>query len=308
MNGASILFATDLSGPARQCHALTAALVRALGAHLTILHVDDVAPESLDRVTELHAYLDVLASFRRQRVEQLESDLAALGVDFRFVIERGKPEREIDAYAREHDVGLIVMGQHAHPGPLKKLLGSTTQRVAHLTDLPLLVVPIDDDAQDAAPSRAPVRLKTVLVPTAMTDACGQALRAAIDLAGKLGARVHATHALGFPSFMPLIAEEGYAPALEEPQAQREARCKELLVGHLRWEAQDTDVEGSVVVADTAVAGILKEADRIGADLIAVPSTGKGAVARFFLGSVTEALAKNARIPVLIFPPAYLAGW
>ncbi|PKN55477.1 MAG: hypothetical protein CVU56_21050 [Deltaproteobacteria bacterium HGW-Deltaproteobacteria-14] len=308
MNAASILFATDLSGPARQCHALTAALVEALGAHLTILHVDDVAADQLDRVTELHAYLDMLSSFRRLRVEQLDADFAKLGVASRFIIERGKPERIIDTYSREHDVGLIIMGQHSHPGPLKKLLGSTTQRVIHLTDLPLLVVPIDDDAPDAPPPATLPRFRTILVPTALTDACGRALRAAVDVAKRLGAQVHATHALGLPSFVPIAAGEGYAAAMTSPLAQRDAHYRESLRAHVEREARGADVTSSLAVADTALAGILADAKEVGADLIMVPSTGKGAVARFFLGSVTEALAKHAPIPVMVLPPKYLEAW
>lgn len=308
MNAASILFATDLSGPARQCHALTAALAEALGAHLTVLNVDDVAPDQLDPVTELHAYLDMLSSFRRLRVEQLDADFAKLGAALHFIIERGKPERIIDVYSREHDVGLIIMGQHSHPGPFKKLLGSITQRVIHLTDLPVLVVPIDDDAPDTPPPTAPLRFRTILVPTALTDACGRALRAAVDLAEHLGARVHATHALGLPSFVPITAGEGYAAATMAPLEMRDSHYRESLRAHVAREARGADVTWSLAVADTALAGILSEAAEVGADLIMVPSTGKRAVARFFLGSVTEALAKRSPVPVMVLPPKYLEAW
>lgn len=308
MNAASILFATDLSGSARQCHPLAAALVKALGAHLTVLHVDDTAHEQLDPVTELHAYLDMLSRFRRLRVEQLDSDFAALGVVPRFIIERGKPERVIDAFSREHDVGLLLMGQHSRRGAMRKLLGSTTNRVMHLTDLPVLVVPVDDDLPESAPAMGAARFSTVLVPTDLTDTCGRAIRAALDLAGQIHARVHVAHALSLPTFVPVAAGEGYAVSTAEPLARREGHYRDHLGAHVSREARGHEVTSSLVVSQSVVAGILEEAARIGADLIVVPSTGKGAVARFFLGSVTEALVKHSSVPVMVLPPPYLAAW
>ena len=228
MNAASILLATDLSGPARQCHAPAAALAKTLGAPLVVLHADDVVPSHLDPVEGLHAYLEMVTTFRRLRVEQLHADFALLGLTPEFVLEHGPPERVIDAYTRTHDVGLIIMGQHSRPGPLRKLLGSTTRRVMHLTDLPVLVLPIDDDHPDAPPDPAAVHLRTLLVPSALTDACDRALRAAQAFAAHLDARVHVTHAVSLPSFIPLSAAEGSLGPPIAPLGPLEAHYRRAL--------------------------------------------------------------------------------
>lgn len=48
--------------------------------------------------------------------------------------------------------------------------------------------------------------------------------------------------------------------------------------------------------------IHKAADALNADLIVVSTQGKGALARFFLGSVTEKTLQSATVDVLALPP------
>ncbi|MES2460596.1 MAG: universal stress protein [Armatimonadota bacterium] len=48
--------------------------------------------------------------------------------------------------------------------------------------------------------------------------------------------------------------------------------------------------------------LLYTADYIGADLIAVGASGRSAIARFFLGSVAESVARHSRQPVLVTRP------
>jgi nucleotide-binding universal stress UspA family protein len=58
------------------------------------------------------------------------------------------PERPVDALlslAAEHDARAIVVGSHGE-GPIKgALLGSTPHKLLHLSERPVLVVPVQDD-------------------------------------------------------------------------------------------------------------------------------------------------------------------
>ncbi|MGI6220725.1 MAG: universal stress protein [Coriobacteriales bacterium] len=51
----------------------------------------------------------------------------------------GSPAATIIDYAKAHDVDIIVMGRRGL-GSVRAMLGSVSQRVAHETDLPLLLV------------------------------------------------------------------------------------------------------------------------------------------------------------------------
>ena len=52
----------------------------------------------------------------------------------------GHAAREILADAKEHDVGVIVMGTRGHSDIGGMLVGSTAHKVIHLADRPVLVV------------------------------------------------------------------------------------------------------------------------------------------------------------------------
>ena len=52
----------------------------------------------------------------------------------------GKAAKEIVADAKLHDVGVIVMGSRGRGDATGLLLGSTTHKVIHLADRPVLVV------------------------------------------------------------------------------------------------------------------------------------------------------------------------
>lgn len=64
---------------------------------------------------------------------------AGRNVEMRAVVKSGAPALVIADYAKESGVDLIVMGRRGL-GSVRSMIGSVSQRVAHETDLPLLVV------------------------------------------------------------------------------------------------------------------------------------------------------------------------
>jgi len=66
-------------------------------------------------------------------------------VETETVIKSGTPHKAILAYADEKDVDAIVMGTHGRTGLDKYLLGSVTEKVVRLADVPVLTVRADGD-------------------------------------------------------------------------------------------------------------------------------------------------------------------
>lgn len=65
---------------------------------------------------------------------------ADAGIEATTAIRHGPPHREILAYADGHDVDLIAMGTHGRTGLGRYLLGSVTEKVVRLADVPVLTV------------------------------------------------------------------------------------------------------------------------------------------------------------------------
>jgi nucleotide-binding universal stress UspA family protein len=65
-------------------------------------------------------------------------------VPARSVVRTGKAFNEIDQYAREESVELIIIATHGHSGMEHVLFGSTAEKVVRYAPCPVLVVRIDE--------------------------------------------------------------------------------------------------------------------------------------------------------------------
>ena len=74
-----------------------------------------------------------------ERVAKEARAKAGEGVEVRCVVKSGNAATVIAEYANANDVDIIVMGRRGL-GKVRAMLGSVSQRVAHETDLPLLLV------------------------------------------------------------------------------------------------------------------------------------------------------------------------
>jgi len=61
------------------------------------------------------------------------------------VLAEGEPYRAILDYVDERDVDLVVMGTHGRSGLERYLLGSVTEKVVRMADVPVLTVPLPED-------------------------------------------------------------------------------------------------------------------------------------------------------------------
>ncbi len=62
------------------------------------------------------------------------------GLDAVEKIEVDTPYRKIVEYSKENDIDLIVMGSHGRSGFRRMILGSVSERVLRLSEIPVLIV------------------------------------------------------------------------------------------------------------------------------------------------------------------------
>ena len=88
-----------------------------------------------ESTAELHAEVKARAA------EFVETASEEFGdVETEAVVKSGTPHEVILAYADENDIDAIVMGTHGRTGLDKYLLGSVTEKVVRLADVPVLTV------------------------------------------------------------------------------------------------------------------------------------------------------------------------
>jgi nucleotide-binding universal stress UspA family protein len=136
-----VLCALDLSDGSQRTLADAVSMAQAAGAHLTLLHVLEDAPQ--EEAAVVHAGVD-LSAYRAQRCQEARQRLRALAKDVCCahdeIVKTGTPFREILLFAEERGAGLIVVGVHG--GRFLDLLhfGSTAHHVVRGAACPVLTV------------------------------------------------------------------------------------------------------------------------------------------------------------------------
>ena len=134
----NVLIPTDGSDgtPRAVEHAIR--IAREAGGTLHVLHVVDTGVLPLDSNSQ--SLYDEMETAGRVSAEAICERASEAGVHAVGTVRRGTPYDEILDYADANGVDLIVMGTHGRTGLPRLFLGSTTERVVRLSDVPVLSV------------------------------------------------------------------------------------------------------------------------------------------------------------------------
>ncbi len=123
-------------------HAIDAA--QRYDAELHVLYVVDSDTYSSypgdEYVHEFEGLENALEQAGEEAVEEVTARATDAGVTTTGVVGNGVPHTEILDYAKETDIGLIVIGSKHRSGEYRRLLGSVADRVVQLTDRPVTLV------------------------------------------------------------------------------------------------------------------------------------------------------------------------
>lgn len=135
----TILVPLDGSGPSDAALDEALDLAQAVDATVHALYIVD---ERVLHATQLDA--GGLVRAYEKEGDRIVSKAAEAGeetsVEVVTAVEHGSPHRGILRYADEHDVDLIVMGTHGRRGLERYLIGSVTERVLRMADIPILTI------------------------------------------------------------------------------------------------------------------------------------------------------------------------
>ncbi len=136
----TILVPTDFSEHSAKALLYGSELAKKFGAELHVLHAVEQTPlmygEGAYVAPETEAEIEAAAS------KQLEGLLADSSDDLKVVrkVQHGHPFVETIRYAKEHDIGLIVLGTHGRGAVAHMLLGSVAEKVVRKAPCPVLTV------------------------------------------------------------------------------------------------------------------------------------------------------------------------
>lgn len=214
------------------------------------------------------------------------------GVGVRSVRLQGEPEHVIPAYAQLHQPTLLVVERDYGSSRFWRS-GRVVGEVARQSPIPLLVLPKRERRE-----REKLEVKRILTPIDFSVASAVALRTAVDLSRRHGARVTLLHALkDVPQHMVFSGSEAWEVVRRLP-GRVEAAAERLRRKAAFFGADDVDTEVATGDADRA---ILETATRSAADLIVMGIPHRSWIDRLLVGSTLRRVLRRATVPVLVVP-------
>ncbi len=140
----------------------------------------------------------------------------------------------------------------------------------------------------------------ILVPTDGSVLSQRAVDAAIQLARPLGARITALHVIARFHASDVIMGLLEANREDYERAALEFARTELASARRAAESVGVACEGLHVVGDDVAREIVAAASRSGCDLILMASHGRRGIEAVLLGSETQKVLTQSRLPVLVY--------
>lgn len=213
------------------------------------------------------------------------NDLSAADLSAKPAALTDLPHKAILQYATKHDIDLIVMGTHGRTGVERYLLGSITEKVVRLSDVPVLTVRDEDD-------EVTYPYTDILVPTDGSEGAGAAIGPAVDVASKYDARVHALSVIEPMALGVDVRSEAILDSLEK--AARDA------VETVEEQATQASVSAVKIAIEhgSPYRAIRSYIDEYEIDLVVMGTHGRSGIERYLLGSVTEKTVRTSPVPVM----------
>jgi nucleotide-binding universal stress UspA family protein len=286
-----ILAATDFSETAAAALEWALELARQQGARVELIHAVTLPP-SIPGYTP-YAGTDFLEDVFKAAETRLADAAAAVrgqGVALSTFLQPGTPSQAILDRAEAISPLAIVLGTRGLTGLRHLLLGSTAQRVVHDARVPVLAVHPGDLGRHRA-------IRTILVPTDFSPAAERAIATAHRLLAPLerDARLILLNAFNLPieytAYGPIPVSVRY---LEDSGLEAERRLQEAAEALRR---EGLTVETVAREGDPSRV-IAEEAEKRGADLIALGTRGLSGLRHLLLGSTAERVVEHAPCPVM----------
>lgn len=280
----SILLPVDGSQHANRIVNHAAELAQRTEATIQVVFVADTTRDSLTVVGG--NVVDALEREGESIVADVADTLEALDVEYGTDIVQGSPAPTIVDYAERYDYDLVVLPTHGRSGISRYLLGSVTEKVVRLSDVPVLTARMQSDERLRFP------YENILVPTDGSPASIAAAGHGLALASTLDATVHTLSVVNDTSLGPdvrsaLTVEEREQPAVEAVEdVAAEAAEYEL-----------SDVRTSVEHGPPATL-IREQIETNDIHALVMGSSGRRGVDRILLGSVAEKTVRSAPVPVI----------
>ncbi len=309
-----VILPLDGSDLARKAIPLAVCIAKAAGGRLKLVEAIDPAPVGDEAPAPL--LIDEIEAGVRDALEQEARAIRStytieVAAEVRF---HTPPGLILDA-ASHGDVSSIVMTTHGRTGLRRAVLGSIAESVLRQARVPVFLIPA------AVPASDQPMLKHILVPVDGSELSNSVLEPVAALARlhdamltllrvypqPQGAITIANDPTPFPGSEAVGSEGDLMPPnrrVMETLDEQLGEIREEAEGFLRRLTVRLQADGLSADSTYAVGApdelIVREAERLKVDLIAMATHGRSGLDRLRHGSVAEAVLRHSHVPLMTF--------
>lgn len=269
-----ILVPTDFSEHAEYALKVAAQIAKKNNCELFILNLLDLPTHMNDAVNSGVNIPEVMLFLEKtnDKLEDLTTESYLEGLEITTCAKIEKTFEGIVTYSKEHNIDLIVMGSHGSSGFQEMVIGSNTEKIVRISDVPVLV--IKNEMKE-------FKATNFVFASDFTNEIKKPFQKLVDFANIFEADLNLVMINTPNSFKStIVAEKIMADFIKDFKINK----------HSLHIYNDTNVEN----------GILNFANKVNADLIGMCTHGRTGFAHFFNGSISEDLVNHAVRPVVTF--------
>ena len=267
-----ILVPTDFSVYAESALKVAAKLARTHHAEIILLHMLELPNQMSDALTNGKSIPEVL--FFIQKAKETFAELFDKpyleGIEITEFVQFEKAFDGIINFTKKNNIDLVVMGSRGASGIEEIFIGSNTEKVVRLSDIPVLV--IKKEEKNFNPSE-------IVFASDFSENAKAPFQKLMQIANQWESKINLV-TISTPSSFKTTGN-----AMTSMQAF--AKAFEL-----------TNYTTNIYNESNVEKGVLKFANSINADLISISTHGRTGLNHFFNGSITEDLINHTELPVL----------
>lgn len=269
----SIVIPVDFSQQSEKALKVAASLAKTHKAELLVLHMLELSPVLMSESDYMPAaQMANLIQMGEHRFTGFLNKPYLNGVKVTPITRHYKVFSEVNDVAKKHQADLVVMGSHGTDGLQEIFIGSNTERVVRTCEVPVLVV--KGEAEVFSP-------KQFVFACDFKEETIPALTQAIAMGERFSAQLHFVY----------VNTPGDAFLSTADTRARIAKC---------LETAQLAIEVDIYNGYTAEKGIFEYSEKVGADLIGIPTHGRRGLLHLFMGSLGEDIANHSEVPVITF--------
>ncbi len=269
-----ILIPTDFSEHAEYALRVAAQIAKRNNAEIILLHMLEFPGQVGDIVGGGHN-IPELMFFKNKAIEKLEALMYADYLDGLEVSEIVQFEKIADGVvniSKKNDIDLIVMGSHGSSGFQELFIGTNTEKVVRISDVPVLVV--KKETND-------FNVNKFVFASDFCEEIKKPFEKVIEFANKFDAELH---------LVMINTPNNFRTSVQSNKILND------FVANFQINRFTTNIYSDM----TREKGILNFSDEINADLIGISTHGRKGVSQFFNGSISEDVVNHAKRPVITF--------